>query len=1321
MWAFGLYVARPFLYLCCVQEFDPDSSAYAESHAPLCAYVKWSRPQRRVFAAGLGLLAAACALRPYATWLAVTYALAVFFFCVLGIRLAAILACLFRDPAIRVAPDETAALAEDDLPPYSVLVPLYQEPEVVPSLVEALDALDYPREKLDIQLLVEPADRATIDALEKRPLPGHMRITRSPGGLPQTKPRACNTGLREAQGEFLVVFDAEDRPEPDQLKKAVAAYRTLPEAVVCLQARLDHYNSLQSLFAQWSAMEYLVWFRLFLPGLQRLGAPIPLGGTSNHFRTRALRELGGWDPFNVTEDCDLGMRIARRGWSTRMLASTTWEEAVVSLRAWLRQRTRWIKGYWQTWLVQTRRGSLREFGLRKWLFFMVLIGGSACMLTLNPLMWGIIAAWFCVGWSLVNFTSALSVLALAISLVLLAANAVFVLINVAGCLACRRPDLLCAALLCPVEWGLLSLSAWRAGWQFFTRPFQWEKTAHGHAVTDAAARGRRHWALRTAMPAVSCLLAVLALGLLTAIVVTRVKEQARAQIAVQRPPLFAPDAYRDAVILCAPGTRAQEPGRAAAVVSGVASNGQDALLLSAAFPGETAARWEPAADWSAWAGLSVRLLVPDPAPRGIRVLFHLRDRDSLWYQHLSPQELLPGRWTRVDAAFNAARADWAPCNHGKPLDDYSLQQITEFGVRVFAPCSYRGPVYAEPVRGIPLAPAQRARLHVTERHAHAATVAQFERFELTFDVGKAYRNPFDPRVVDIWAHFLDPTGDVLRVPAFFYQAFDRRLERGREVLTPVGPGVWKVRFTPVLAGAYRCQLVLRDEDGANLRTPARTFRVVPAAHDGFVRVSARNPRYLAFDSGRFYYPLGHNLCTPVDSMKPFPYSFALPEGQGTYAYDRYLEQMAAHGENWARVWMTPWWVGLEGRAGWPGFHGMGRYNLANAWRLDYLLDLAARKQIRVQLTSQHYSEYDPRKSWPYNPYNQALGGPIARPEAFFSDPAARTAYRNRLRYIVARWGYSPHILAWELWGEVNLVPGYNPRAGVAWHREMAQYLDRIDPWDHLVFTHCHNWQKGHELWALPEIECVQGNGYIRPPNRTANHVVNFARYLDEVRRYAKPVFVAEYGGRSERGAPSADYLEAQLHSGLWASFAAPFAGTAMHWWWNFIDGENLYPHYRALARFAQGIDRLAADYRPAPAFVRGAGPHRLEAVGLRAQGRVQPDDLSAIARGATAEAAPLRPAPRPAAHPGAVVAVYWVYHTKVFETLKDIPRVEAAALIATGFEPGEYGVECWDTYAGTVIRKDKHTANGTLAIPLPPIDRDVAVKVYSEEEEGTDR
>jgi cellulose synthase/poly-beta-1,6-N-acetylglucosamine synthase-like glycosyltransferase len=283
-----------------------------------------------------------------------TGVLCLFYLAAIGYKLLTVLVSVAAPGATSPSREEIDALDEEALPVYTVLVPLYREAEIAERVVAACTSFDYPREKLDVVLLLEEDDAETRQVVEGMDLAPCVRALVVPHGSPKTKPRACNHGLAAARGERLVIYDAEDRPEPDQLKKAVAAFGKLPERVICLQAKLNYYNPRQNWLTKWFTLEYTTWFDLFLPGLNRLGVPIPLGGTSNHFKTAALREVGGWDPFNVAEDCDLGMRLHKVGYRTQVLDSTTWEEANSRLGNWVRQRSRWVKGYIQTHLVHTR-------------------------------------------------------------------------------------------------------------------------------------------------------------------------------------------------------------------------------------------------------------------------------------------------------------------------------------------------------------------------------------------------------------------------------------------------------------------------------------------------------------------------------------------------------------------------------------------------------------------------------------------------------------------------------------------------------------------------------------------------------------------------------------------------------------------------------------------------------------------------------------------------------------------------------------------------------------------------------------------------------
>ena len=303
-----------------------------------------------VFAAGvLGATIGGVVVVPDATIAALTGLIALPFLCVTLLRLVALRQILRPSrSAARKSRMDVPQLSNDSLPVYSVLIPLLREANVLEELVRSLRALDYPAAKLDMMLVLETGDAETQAALLRIDLPGNFRTIIVPAQPPQTKPKALNYALQFARGEFVVVYDAEDRPEPGQLRRALEMFRGRGPDLVCVQAQLNIYNPSRSWLTRQFTIEYSVLFDAILPALERLRLPVPLGGTSNHFPRHALVEAGAWDPFNVTEDADLGIRLARQHLKTSVLASTTWEEAPVDFTTWLKQRTRWLKGWMQT-------------------------------------------------------------------------------------------------------------------------------------------------------------------------------------------------------------------------------------------------------------------------------------------------------------------------------------------------------------------------------------------------------------------------------------------------------------------------------------------------------------------------------------------------------------------------------------------------------------------------------------------------------------------------------------------------------------------------------------------------------------------------------------------------------------------------------------------------------------------------------------------------------------------------------------------------------------------------------------------------------------
>jgi glycosyltransferase XagB len=392
-----------------------------------------------------------------------------------------------REFEVPITAADVDNLTDDELPIYTVLVPCYREAEIVSQLVANLGSLDYPADKLEILLLLEADDQETLEAAKASSPPRTVTIVVTPDGQPKTKPKACNIGLLLAKGEYLVIYDAEDRPDPDQLKRAVIGFRRARRGTVCLQAALNYFNADENVLTRMFTLEYSFWFDYMLPGLEHRRMPIPLGGTSNHFVTSALRQLGGWDPFNVTEDADLGIRVAARGYHVGVIDSTTFEEANRAYGNWIRQRSRWIKGYMQTTLVHTRHPMrlVQQAGLGQALGFGMLIGGTAAsFLAVIPLYALFLVSLFVPTHELSKFFPGWVLWFSLLNLLL--GNGLMIWVSMMGAFRRRRYWLVLWALLNPLYWLMHSIAAYKALAQLITRPHYWEKTAHGLTHVDSA-------------------------------------------------------------------------------------------------------------------------------------------------------------------------------------------------------------------------------------------------------------------------------------------------------------------------------------------------------------------------------------------------------------------------------------------------------------------------------------------------------------------------------------------------------------------------------------------------------------------------------------------------------------------------------------------------------------------------------------------------------------------------------------------------------------------------------------------------------------------
>lgn len=473
----------------------------------------------------------------------------------------------------------------------------------------------------------------------------------------------------------------------------------------------------------------------------------------------------------------------------------------------------------------------------------------------------------------------------------------------------------------------------------------------------------------------------------------------------------------------------------------------------------------------------------------------------------------------------------------------------------------------------------------------------YERVDMEFTVDGDFSNPFDARQVAVDLVIEHEAGETIRIPGFYYRDYKRFLTSSSEFLVPAGDPVWKARFAPPREGNYQYWLEATDRQGTS-RSAVMTFAATKGNNPGFVRVAADGAGFV-FDDGSPYFPVGINLAHPHDDS-------------GTYAYDLYLKAMGEANLNWTRLWMAPPWRSTAVALEWTdkqfpseyGRMGLGRYSLQAAWRIDHFVDTAAEFGIYVMLCFGDERELEAttepsRAFWPANPYNKANGGPLLTPNEFFTNKEARAAYKNRLRYIVGRWGYSTNVI-WEFWNEINHPKVWGntwaaKRGGVTrWHQEMAEYLRDIDPYRHLISTSFVGGAGEPQIWLLPEMDFTQVHTYNLTPDATQVVLNLAARHREQ---YQKPVLISEIGtGGTSRFAPQGGPEEVAIHNALWASVFSEAAGAPIWWYWREIHRNGYYDHYAILTRFLEDVP--AYQFAPVKAEVTPSeGVLALAAVG----------------------------------------------------------------------------------------------------------------------------
>jgi len=435
-------------------------------------------------------------------------------------------------------------------------------------------------------------------------------------------------------------------------------------------------------------------------------------------------------------------------------------------------------------------------------------------------------------------------------------------------------------------------------------------------------------------------------------------------------------------------------------------------------------------------------------------------------------------------------------------------------------------------------------------------VGRYQKFEIDLKLSRKFDNPYDPDEIMLEAEFISPSGKKSTVAGFYYQPYERSLKHGTvQTLKPIGEGFFKVRFTPTETGNWRYRVMAASGKGEGSSSGWLNFKVKPSSEKGFIRAGSK---YFNYDNGELFFPIGENVCW---------YS----SGRKTYDYDDWMEKLALNKCNFMRLWMAPWAMAVEWKE-----TGLGRYNQKTSWELDHVFERSEELGIKNILSLIDHGQFSEKHDarWQENPYNQFCGGPSERPNGFLTQPDCKNYFKRRLRYIVARWGYSTSLMAWEWFNEVDLSE-LSLEDLDSWLDEMTTDLRAMDVNQHPISTSFHRCWTDCDVWQMNNLDFIQEHIYNRrdfPENfKLAPQLAN--------ERFNKPFLVGEFGW-SDEDFRVLDKEGIHLHESIWSASLSGAAGTPLIWYWDeYIDPNNLYYHYRILAEFLEneylpGLDIL---------------------------------------------------------------------------------------------------------------------------------------------------
>lgn len=704
------------------------------------------------------------------------------------------------------------------------------------------------------------------------------------------------------------------------------------------------------------------------------------------------------------------------------------------------------------------------------------------------------------------------------------------------------------------------------------------------------------------------------------------------------------------------------------ISSNYSRSGENSLCLELKSAKEAWIKVSDNFDFSDVEKITFYIYLPEDIEGIVNFKCYMKDGEYNWFE-TKIFSLRRGEERKIILNLCESDYEWKPVSNLKNLDGYTKKEIKEFGIKFFFPIPFTGKIYIDDFETVK---EENKKIYLSNFRVNSEEIEKYGKFEITFNLPVTFQNPFDPEIVKIEGVFKSPSGKVINIPGFIYHDYIRYLDKDGENLYPYGSHEWKIRFTPQEEGEYTYSVVIEWE-GKTYKFDCGKFRVLKGKKKGFVRWDKKDKNYLSFSNGEFFYPIGHTLRSPDDVRKPYPYEFTPPQNEGTFGYDRYFKKMAENGENYTRIWMAAWWVGIEWNSSYaPHYKGLGRYSLLNSWRLDYLVDIAEKYGIYIDLTLINHGQFSirPDAEWWDNPYNVVNGGFLNSPDEFFVNEKAINYFKKRLRYIVGRWGYSTNIVFWELWNEIDLTGYYNTRKVISWHKKIYPYLKSIDPYKHLITTHYCRFHSDPLVWKIPEVEAIVGNSY---GVKVVDVIKNFYLYR---KPFEKPIMINEFGvGRNK------ELLENNLHAGIWASSMLPMFGVALFWWWPFIDHYDLYYHYNSLSKFWKGIDRRGKNFQISKCFIQHKNKYpTIGNIGM--QNRKE--------------------------------GYFWIYDKRIYESriLRKPKKITGLKITVKYFIPGKYRIEFWDTYNGKIILSEEKEFKGfENLIKIPEFEKDIALKI----------